>query len=294
MKLSLSVRVAEPPKQKDVTALPFDVLAAKAKSAGFAGLSMRASVVSVESPPERVRAVRRTLDETGLAASMVCGDIPLAANNAAATQALRDIAPYLDLAQALGSTLVRVMMHGAEDIPFAQHCAANLGKVLSHIDSDRLAAGDAGLAHPARDDCRMRRLAAARGEDRLCGEKAVDVLGLGFFAHQYHLLSDLAALIAGRGNEPPPPSHAATSVHPKRPLGRAPSTALPNCHAFVTTRTLRPCTSSRALDMVFAPHVERRGEPCIAQASSCRAMARPSRQDGRTAGCRSSRRAHPE
>jgi sugar phosphate isomerase/epimerase len=137
MKLSLSVRVAEPPKQKDVTALPFDVLAAKAKAAGFAGLSMRASVVSVDSPPERVRAVRKTIDETGLAASMVCGDIPLAANNAAATQALRNIGPYLDLTQALGATLIRVMMHGEDDIPHAQRAAdaaAERGLTLVHIN----------------------------------------------------------------------------------------------------------------------------------------------------------------
>lgn len=136
MKLSLSVRVAEPPKQKDVTALPFEALAAKAKAAGFAGLSMRASVVSVDSPPERVRAVRRVLDQTGLAASMVCGDIPLAANNAAATQALYNITPYLDLTQALGSTLVRVMMHSEADFPAARRAAdeaAERGLVLVHI-----------------------------------------------------------------------------------------------------------------------------------------------------------------
>lgn len=137
MKLSLSVRVGEPPKQKDITAIPFPELAAKAKALGYDGLSMRASVVSIDSPPERVQAVRKVLDETGLAVSAVCGDIPLAANNADAVRALRDIAPYLDLAEALDSTLVRIMMQTADDIPHAQRAAdaaAERGLALMHIN----------------------------------------------------------------------------------------------------------------------------------------------------------------
>lgn len=137
MKLSLSVRVGEPPKQKDVTALPFEDLAAKAQALGFDGLSMRASVVSVTSAPERVVEVRRVLDELGLDVSAVCGDVPLAANNAEATQALRNITPYLDLTEALGSRLVRVMMQEDADIPFAQRSADEAderGLTLMHIN----------------------------------------------------------------------------------------------------------------------------------------------------------------
>ena len=136
MKLSLSVRVAEPPKRKDAIAIPFERLAAAAKAAGYAGLSIRASVVSVDSPAEQVRAVRKTLDELRLAASMVCGDTALAANDAGATRAIRDITPYLDLAEALGSRLVRVMMQTESDIPFAQRAAdaaAERGLTLVHI-----------------------------------------------------------------------------------------------------------------------------------------------------------------
>jgi sugar phosphate isomerase/epimerase len=137
MKLSLSVRVAEPPKRKDILALPFDRLAAEAQAAGFAGLSMRASVVSVDAPAARVAAARKVLDDLGLAASMVCGDLALAANDAGATRAIRNITPYLDLAEALGSRLVRVMMHSAADIPFARRAAdeaAERGLVLVHIN----------------------------------------------------------------------------------------------------------------------------------------------------------------
>lgn len=137
MKLSLSVRVGEPPKQKDITAIPFPELASKAKTLGYDGLSMRASVVSVDSPAERVREVRRVLDELGLAVSAVCGDIPLAANNADAVRAVRDIMPYLDLTEAMGSRLVRIMMQTGDDIPFARRAAdaaAERGFTLMHIN----------------------------------------------------------------------------------------------------------------------------------------------------------------
>ncbi len=116
MKLSLSVRIAESPKRKDVAAVPIDVLAPRAAALGFDGLSMRASVVSVDSPAERVAEVKRLLDQHGLAVSLVTGDIALAANTADATTALLNITPYLDLAEAMGSRLIRVMAHDAEDI----------------------------------------------------------------------------------------------------------------------------------------------------------------------------------
>ena len=45
MKLSLSVRIAEAPRQKDRIAIPFAELAGIAADAGFEGLSLRASVV---------------------------------------------------------------------------------------------------------------------------------------------------------------------------------------------------------------------------------------------------------
>jgi sugar phosphate isomerase/epimerase len=136
MKLSLSVRVGEPPKHKDITALPFADLATKAKACGYHGVSMRASVVSVDSPAARVREVRQIVDDLDLAVSAVCGDIPLAANNDKATQALHDITPYLDLTEAMGSELVRVMMQTADDIPMAQRAAdeaAERGLTLMHI-----------------------------------------------------------------------------------------------------------------------------------------------------------------
>ncbi len=123
MKLSLSVRVAESPIRKDQTAVPFEELAPLAREIGYEGICVRASVVAVGSPPERVTRVRDLLDRLGLAASMVTGDIPLAANNAEATAALRNITPYLNLAEQLGSERIRVMMHGDEDVPLARRAA---------------------------------------------------------------------------------------------------------------------------------------------------------------------------
>jgi len=135
MKLSLSVRIAESPKRKDVAAVPIDVLAPRAAVLGFDGLSMRASVVSVDSPADRVAEVKRLLDQHGLAVSLVTGDVALAANTADATTALLNITPYLDLAEAMGSRLIRVMAHDAEDIGRmrrAADMAAERGLAIAH------------------------------------------------------------------------------------------------------------------------------------------------------------------
>jgi sugar phosphate isomerase/epimerase len=135
MKLSLSVRIAESPKRKDVAAVPVETVAACAKSAGFDGLSMRASVVGIDSAPSRVREVRTLLDDLDLQVSMVTGDLALAINNADATRPLTNIAPYLDLTEALDCDLVRVMMHHEDDIADAHRAAdaaAERGIRLSH------------------------------------------------------------------------------------------------------------------------------------------------------------------
>lgn len=96
---------------------------------------MRASVVSVASPPARAAEVKRLLDAQGLAVSLVTGDVALAANTADATAALLNITPYLDLAEALGSGLIRVMAHNAEDIGRmrrAADMAAERGLAIAH------------------------------------------------------------------------------------------------------------------------------------------------------------------
>ena len=123
MRLALSVRIAEQPRAKDRIAVPFAELARMAAGAGFEGLSLRASVVSVHAPPEAVEAVRAVVEREGLAVSMLTGDLPLAVNDAQATRAIRGIGPYLDLAEMLGTKLIRVMLHGANDLASARAAA---------------------------------------------------------------------------------------------------------------------------------------------------------------------------
>ena len=116
MKLSLSVRIAESHDRKDTAAVPIEELAPLAREASFAGLSMRASVVSVDSPAERVREVRRLLDDLGLAVSMVTGDVALAANTPDAASVLHEPEPYLRLAEQLCCDLVRVMLRSEDEV----------------------------------------------------------------------------------------------------------------------------------------------------------------------------------
>ena len=135
MKLALSCRVAESSSRKDVAALPIDELIPLARAAGFAGLSMRASAVAVDTAPQRVRDIRALLDANGLVASMVMGNVALAANNADAPACLRNITPHLDLADALGARLVRVMLQHENDLANARRAAdeaAERGLTLAH------------------------------------------------------------------------------------------------------------------------------------------------------------------
>ena len=123
MLTALSVRIGESPRDKTRLAVPARTILARAAAAGFDGISVRASAVSIDSPIEEVVAFRSALDEFGLRASMVTGNLALAQNNAAAPDMLRNITPHLDLAQALGANLVRVMLHREDDIGFAQRAA---------------------------------------------------------------------------------------------------------------------------------------------------------------------------
>ena len=84
---------------------------------------MRASAISVEHAIGEQQAVRTILDTNDLKASMVMGNVPLAANNAEAPDCLRNITPHLDLAERLGAALVRIMLQSEADIPHAQRAA---------------------------------------------------------------------------------------------------------------------------------------------------------------------------
>ncbi|MEZ4862288.1 MAG: sugar phosphate isomerase/epimerase [Caldilineaceae bacterium] len=135
MQLSLSVRVAESFTNKRVADIRLADLAKLAKEAGFTALCMRASQVGIQSTPEQIAQARQVLDSQGLAVSMVTGDFAVPENSAAGPGCLRNITPYLDLAETLGSDLIRICMKSEEDIPFAQQAAdeANERKIrLAH------------------------------------------------------------------------------------------------------------------------------------------------------------------
>ncbi len=123
MKLSLSCRIAEHSSRKDVAAIPIGTLVQLAAEAGFVGLSMRASAVSVDTPRSQIIKIRELLHIHGLLASMVMGNVPLATNSPEAPQTLRNITPHLNLAELLGAKFVRVMIQHKDDIPFAQRAA---------------------------------------------------------------------------------------------------------------------------------------------------------------------------
>jgi sugar phosphate isomerase/epimerase len=132
---SLSTRMAEVPGRKDQALVSLEAFAAMAARLGYRALSMRASQLSIDTPPERVAAARETLDRLGLRVSMVTGTVSIAANDERATEPLRHITPHLDLAERLGCDLVRVMMQREEDIPWAQRAAdeaAERGIRLAH------------------------------------------------------------------------------------------------------------------------------------------------------------------
>lgn len=135
MQLSLSVRVAEKFHAKREANMTLEQLAALATRYGYNGLCMRASQVGVHSPPEAVDAVCALLGRYSLAVSMLTGDFPIPENSDQGPGALRNITPYLDLAEQLGARLLRVCLKQDDDIAWARRAA------------DEAAERDTRLAH---------------------------------------------------------------------------------------------------------------------------------------------------
>lgn len=133
MKLSLSARVAESPGQKETALVGLPDLARMARNAGYHALCMRASQVGIQHGPSEQKAARHAVDD--LAISMVTGDFDIPVNNDRAQMALRDITPHLDLAENLGSDLIRIGMKAATDVEWARSAsdeAAEKGIRLAH------------------------------------------------------------------------------------------------------------------------------------------------------------------
>ena len=120
MKLSLSERVAEAFGSKEKSSMTIDELIRMAVNNGYEALCMRASQAGVRTPSETVRQMSRKIREAGLVVSMVTGDFAVPRNDEHGPDCLRNIAPYLDLAQAFGTDLIRICMKKQEDIPLTK------------------------------------------------------------------------------------------------------------------------------------------------------------------------------
>ena len=135
MKLSLSVRVAEQLSNKRNPEMSLDELSDFASPLGYRALCMRASQLGIQTPLEDVKRSKLALDKRGLKVSMVTGDFPIPENTDDAPEALRNITPYLDLAEALDSDLLRIGMKTKDDIGWAQIAcdeASERGMRLAH------------------------------------------------------------------------------------------------------------------------------------------------------------------
>ncbi len=137
MKLSLSVRVAESFHDKEKSEMTLDELISLAKSVGYEAMCMRASQVGVHTPQERAKEAAEKIRSRGLAVSMVTGDFAVPRNDEHGPDGLRNITPYLDLAETLGAELIRICMKKDEDIVWARKA------------SDEAAERNIRLAHQA-------------------------------------------------------------------------------------------------------------------------------------------------
>lgn len=123
MQLSLSVRVAEKFSNKREIDIALPDLAHIANRAGYKALCMRASMVGTHSSPEQIRTVKDITRQHHLAISMVTGDFAIPENGPEGPTCLHNITPHLDLAEALGSDLLRVCLKNEKDIAFSQRAA---------------------------------------------------------------------------------------------------------------------------------------------------------------------------
>jgi sugar phosphate isomerase/epimerase len=134
MKLSLSVRIAESACKTRLN-VPFTDLVQLAAELGYEAICMRASAGGIETPRAELERMRAEIERAGLTVSMVTADFDVPLNNTRGPNSLRDIRPSLEVAEALGGTLIRVCMKSAEDIPHAQRAAdeaAHRGIRLAH------------------------------------------------------------------------------------------------------------------------------------------------------------------
>ncbi|MGI9428656.1 MAG: sugar phosphate isomerase/epimerase family protein, partial [Bythopirellula sp.] len=123
MNLSLSCRIAESFFNKEEASLSLEQLADLAVACGFDSICMRPSQVGVHSSPDDISAAAQILRAHNLSVSMITGDFDTVVNNDRGPNALRNIGPYLDLAETLRAPLIRVCIKAEDDFSAAQRAA---------------------------------------------------------------------------------------------------------------------------------------------------------------------------
>ncbi|MGY8674573.1 MAG: sugar phosphate isomerase/epimerase family protein [Verrucomicrobiia bacterium] len=135
MKLSISCRIAEGFLSKKEALMSLTELCDLAVAADYEALCMRGSQIGIHSPSEEIARAGQTIRERNLGVTMISGDFDIVYNNEHGPDCLRNITPYLDLAEQLGAQLIRVCIKTEADIAATQAAAdeaAERGLTLVH------------------------------------------------------------------------------------------------------------------------------------------------------------------
>ena len=124
MKLSLSTRNVEGARNAtEIQALlPFEDFLKIAKTAGYDAISVRAAAGGLQTALNRLYEMSRLTKAAGLRVSMVTPDFPVPLNNDRAPECLRNITPYLNVAQIFECDQIRIGMKKEEDVRVGSAC----------------------------------------------------------------------------------------------------------------------------------------------------------------------------
>jgi len=134
MKLSVSVRIIESSCKTKLN-LPMDRFLKAVSDSDAVAVCMRASAAGVKSFPDYRVGLCQSIEDAGLAVSMVTADSDVPLNNDRGPMSLQNIGPSLDVAESLNCDLIRVCLKTKSDIKAAQKAtdeAAERGIRLAH------------------------------------------------------------------------------------------------------------------------------------------------------------------
>lgn len=103
--------------------MSLEMLADLAVAAGYGGICMRASQIGVHSSQAETRAACEVLNDRGLSVTMITGDFDVVYNNDRGPNCLRNISPYLDLAESLGAPMIRICIKQPSDMEHLKRAA---------------------------------------------------------------------------------------------------------------------------------------------------------------------------